>query len=72
MSDTQTNAARLREINDSIRYTTWSVFRLDRGGLTLIEVAPGIDPEAVLNGTQDTKWVVPPLRYWIVRLNLAF
>ncbi|MBJ7530654.1 MAG: chlorite dismutase family protein, partial [Nocardioides sp.] len=30
MSDTQTNAARLREINDSIRYTTWSVFRLDR------------------------------------------
>jgi len=31
MSDTQptTNAARLREINDSIRYTMWSVFRLD-------------------------------------------
>lgn len=25
----QTNAARLREINDSIRYTMWSVFRLD-------------------------------------------
>jgi chlorite dismutase len=29
MSDSQTNAARLREINDSIRYTMWSVFRLD-------------------------------------------
>ena len=29
MSETQTNAARLREINDSIRYTMWSVFRLD-------------------------------------------
>ena len=29
MSDTQTNASRLREINDSIRYTMWSVFRLD-------------------------------------------
>ena len=28
MSDSQTNAARLREINDSIRYTMWSVFRL--------------------------------------------
>ena len=28
MSDTQTNAARVREINDSIRYTMWSVFRL--------------------------------------------
>ena len=29
MSDQQTNASRLREINDSIRYTMWSVFRLD-------------------------------------------
>jgi chlorite dismutase len=26
----QTNAARLRELNDTIRYTMWSVFRLDR------------------------------------------
>jgi peroxiredoxin len=25
----QTNAARMRDINDSIRYTMWSVFRLD-------------------------------------------
>jgi len=29
MSDQQSNAARVREINDSIRYTMWSVFRLD-------------------------------------------
>ncbi|MDO9456842.1 hydrogen peroxide-dependent heme synthase [Nocardioides sp.] len=30
MSDeTKTNAARLREINDAIRYTMWSVFRLE-------------------------------------------
>lgn len=28
MSETQSNAARLREINESIRYTMWSVFRL--------------------------------------------
>ncbi len=28
MSDTQSNASRVREINDSIRYTMWSVFRL--------------------------------------------
>ncbi|WP_340536731.1 hydrogen peroxide-dependent heme synthase [Nocardioides sp. GXZ039] len=28
MSETQSKAARLREINDSIRYTMWSVFRL--------------------------------------------
>ncbi len=28
MSDTMSNAARVREINDSIRYTMWSVFRL--------------------------------------------
>ncbi|WP_370247166.1 hydrogen peroxide-dependent heme synthase [Nocardioides sp.] len=29
MSEHQTNAARIREINASIRYTMWSVFRLD-------------------------------------------
>ncbi len=29
MSATQSHAARVREINDSIRYTMWSVFRLD-------------------------------------------
>ena len=29
MSEGQSNAARIREINDSIRYTMWSVFRLD-------------------------------------------
>ena len=29
MSEHQSNAARVREINDSIRYTMWSVFRLD-------------------------------------------
>jgi chlorite dismutase len=29
MAEQQSNAARLREINDSIRYTMWSVFRLD-------------------------------------------
>ena len=28
MSETMSNAARVREINDSIRYTMWSVFRL--------------------------------------------
>jgi hypothetical protein len=33
---------------------------------------PGIDPEAVLNNLQDSKWVTPPLRYWVVRLNLGF
>ncbi len=29
MTDQQSNASRVREINDSIRYTMWSVFRLD-------------------------------------------
>ena len=28
MSEEQSNAARIREINESIRYTMWSVFRL--------------------------------------------
>ncbi|MCD4526714.1 hydrogen peroxide-dependent heme synthase [Nocardioides sp. cx-173] len=29
MSETQSKAARVREINDSIRYTMWSVFKLE-------------------------------------------
>ena len=29
MSEKQSNAARVREINDSIRYTMWSVFKLE-------------------------------------------
>jgi peroxiredoxin len=29
MAEPQSNAARVREINDSIRYTMWSVFRLE-------------------------------------------
>ena len=29
MTEHQSNAARIREINDSIRYTMWSVFRLE-------------------------------------------
>jgi len=29
MSESQSNASRIREINDSIRYTMWSVFRLE-------------------------------------------
>jgi hydrogen peroxide-dependent heme synthase len=37
MSETQSNASRLREINDSIRYTMWSVFRLD----TVLGDGPG-------------------------------
>ena len=28
MTESQSNAARIKEINDSIRYTMWSVFRL--------------------------------------------
>ena len=30
MTDTKSNAARTRELNDAIRYTMWSVFRLER------------------------------------------
>ena len=33
MSETKSNAARVREINDSIRYTMWSVFRVEPGRL---------------------------------------
>ncbi|CAN5502217.1 chlorite dismutase family protein [soil metagenome] len=42
----QTNAARLREINDSIRYTMWSVFRLaDVLGPDADRVAEGAEVE---------------------------
>lgn len=30
MTDPQSNAARLRELNDTIRYTMWSVFRVEK------------------------------------------
>src|ERR1700704_862630 len=30
MTDSQTNAARLRELNQTVRYTLWSVFRAAR------------------------------------------
>jgi chlorite dismutase len=40
MSD-QTNAARLREINDTVRYTMWSVFRAEPLGAALREDLAG-------------------------------
>ncbi|TCP55263.1 chlorite dismutase [Tamaricihabitans halophyticus] len=33
MADTTSNAARIRELNDTIRYTMWSVFRAEPGRL---------------------------------------
>ena len=46
MSETQTNAARLREINESIRYTMWSVFKLaDVLGKDADRVAEGAEVE---------------------------
>src|SRR5699024_12459251 len=32
-ADSNSNAARIRELNDTIRYTTWSVFRIEPGVL---------------------------------------
>jgi len=32
-TDSSSNAARIRELNDTIRYTTWSVFRIEPGVL---------------------------------------
>src|SRR5688572_13921396 len=39
MTQPQTNAARLRELNDTIRYTMWSVFRADKPLPTMREDA---------------------------------
>jgi hydrogen peroxide-dependent heme synthase len=40
-TETQTNAARLRDINDTVRYTMWSVFRVSRplGGVLRDDLA---------------------------------
>ena len=48
-AETQSNAARLREINDSIRYTMWSVFRLaDRLGPDADRTAEGAEVEKLI------------------------
>src|SRR5215216_2387614 len=61
MSD-QSNAARLREINDTIRYTMWSVFRAEPLGAVLREDLAGeVDAlieelaakDVVVRGTYD-------------------
>jgi hypothetical protein len=33
---------------------------------------PGLDPEAGASTTTENNWTPPPLRYWILRLNLTF
>lgn len=63
MTDAQTNAARLREINDTVRYTLWSVFRAARPlGAALREELAGevvelfeqlAADEVVVRGTYD-------------------
>ena len=47
MAEPQSNAARVREINDSIRYTMWSVFRL--------EAVLGEDSDRVAEGAEVEK-----------------
>ena len=64
MSETKSNAARVREINESIRYTMWSVFRLrdvlgedaDRAGEAAeVEklIADLADADVVVRGLYD-------------------
>jgi peroxiredoxin len=63
MSESQTNAARLRELNDTIRYTMWSVFRVadQLGPAPRDEVTAEVDDlleqlagkDVVVRGTYD-------------------
>lgn len=59
MSDTMSNAARVREINDSIRYTMWSVFRLrDVLGPDADRAAEGAEVEKLFAELDESDTVV--------------
>ena len=59
MSETMSNAARVREINDSIRYTMWSVFRLrDVLGPDADRAAEGADVEKLFAERDESDTVV--------------
>lgn len=59
MSDTMSNAARVREINDSIRYTMWSVFRLrDVLGPVADRAAEGAEVEKLFAELDESDTVV--------------
>ncbi len=59
MSDTMSNAARVREINDSIRYTMWSVFRLrDVLGPDADRAAEGAEVEKLFAEIDESDTVV--------------
>lgn len=59
MSDTMSNAARVREINDSIRYTMWSVFRLrDVLGPAADRAAEGAEVEKLFAELDESDTVV--------------
>src|SRR5690349_1178597 len=58
-AETQTNAARTRELNDTIRYTMWSVFRLrDVLGDEVDRAAEATDLEALLEVLAEEDVVV--------------
>ena len=58
-AETQTNAARTRELNDTIRYTMWSVFRLrDVLGEDADRAAEATDVEALLEVLAEEDVVV--------------
>ena len=59
MSETMSNAARVREINDSIRYTMWSVFRLrDVLGPDADRAAEGAEVEKLFAELDESDTVV--------------
>ena len=59
MSETMSNAARVREINDSIRYTMWSVFRLrDVLGPAADRAAEGAEVEKLFAELDESDTVV--------------
>lgn len=59
MSETKSNAARVREINDSIRYTMWSVFRLrDVLGPDADRAAEGAEVEKLFAELDESDTVV--------------
>ena len=59
MSETQSHASKVREINDSIRYTMWSVFRLrDVLGRDADRAAEGAEVEKLFAELEEADTVV--------------
>ena len=57
-ADIKSNAARIHEINDTVRFTMWSVFKLERpiGGDDVVRKSEAAEVETLLAELAGTTW----------------